>query len=57
VRELGLPRNALVAVIVRDGEAIPPRGSTLIEDGDRLYVLSRRESRRAVERLFDAWRN
>ena len=56
VRELGLPRDALVAVIVRDGEALPPRGSTLIEDGDRLYVLSRRESRRAVERLFDAWR-
>ena len=56
VRELGLPRDALVAVIVRDGEAVPPRGSTLIEDGDRLYVLSRRESRRAVERLFDAWR-
>ena len=56
VRELGLPRDALVAVIVRDGEALPPRGSTRIEDGDRLYVLSRRESRGAVERLFDAWR-
>ena len=56
VRELGLPRDALVAVIVRDGEALPPRGSTLIESGDRLYVLSRRESRRDVEDLFDAWR-
>jgi len=56
VRELGLPRDALVAVIVRDGEALPPRGSTRIEQGDRLYVLSRRESRREVERLFDAWR-
>jgi cell volume regulation protein A len=57
VRDLGLPRDALVAVIVRDGEALPPRGSTLIEDGDRLYVLSRRESRRTVEDLFDAWRS
>ncbi len=56
VRELGLPRDSLVAVIVRDGEALPPRGSTRIENGDRLYVLSRRESRRDVERLFDAWR-
>jgi cell volume regulation protein A len=45
-----------VAVIVRDGEALPPRGSTRIERGDRLYVLSRRESRRTVERLFDDWR-
>ena len=56
MRELGLPRDALVAVIVRDGEAVPPRGSTLIESGDTLYVLSRKESRRRVERLFDAWR-
>ena len=30
VRELGLPREALVNVIVRDGTAIPPRGSTEI---------------------------
>jgi cell volume regulation protein A len=56
VRDLGLPRDALVAVVVRDGEAIPPRGSTLIESGDRLYVLSRKESRRQVEALFDRWR-
>lgn len=30
VRELGLPREALVAVLVRGDEAIPPRGSTTI---------------------------
>jgi cell volume regulation protein A len=45
-----------VAVVVRDGEAIPPRGSTVIASGDRLYVLSRKESRRKVEKLFEAWR-
>jgi cell volume regulation protein A len=56
VRDLGLPRDALVAVLVRDGQAIPPRGSTLIETGDRLYVLSRKESRKQVEALFDRWR-
>lgn len=56
VRDLGLPRDALVAVLVRGGEAIPPRGSTLIESGDRLYVLSRKESRRQVEQLFEGWR-
>jgi cell volume regulation protein A len=56
VRDLGLPRDALVAVIVRDDEAVPPRGSTQIESGDTLYVLSRKESRRAIERLFAGWR-
>ena len=43
VRELGLPREALVNVIVRGDEAIPPRGSTRIEAGDRLHVLVRQE--------------
>jgi NhaP-type Na+/H+ and K+/H+ antiporter len=56
VRDLGLPRHALVAAIVRDDEAVRPRRSTQIESGDTLYVLSRKESRRAIERLFAGWR-
>ncbi len=43
VRELGLPRTALIAVIARGHETIPPRGSTVIESGDRLFVLAPRE--------------
>jgi potassium/hydrogen antiporter len=39
IRQLGLPREALVTVIVRGGRAIPPRGSTVVEAGDRLHVL------------------
>ena len=56
IRELGLPRQALVNVIVRDGEAIPPRGSTVVEGGDMLHILVRREVRREVEDLFSRWR-
>jgi cell volume regulation protein A len=56
VRELGLPRDALVAVIVRDGEPVPPRGSTLLAPGDRLYVLARPQSRDALEASFTEWR-
>jgi potassium/hydrogen antiporter len=44
VRDLPLPRSALVTVILRDGDAIPPRGSTRIEPGDRLSVLARAET-------------
>src|SRR4051794_40931032 len=33
VRDLGMPRDALLNLIVRGGEAIPPRGSTVIEPG------------------------
>ena len=43
VRELGLPRDAVINVIVRGDEAIPPRGSTRVEAGDALHVLVRQE--------------
>ena len=55
VRELGLPREALVNVIVRDGRAIPPRGSTEVREGDELHVLVRGELREEVEELTRRW--
>jgi cell volume regulation protein A len=55
VRELGLPREALVNVIVRDGAAIPPRGSTELLEGDELHVLVRGELREEVEKLTRRW--
>jgi potassium/hydrogen antiporter len=55
VRELGLPRTALVAVIVREEEALPPRGRTQIAAADRLYVMVRAEDRARVEDLFSHW--
>ena len=56
VREVGLPRAAIIAVIVRGDDSIPPRGSTLIEPGDRLFVLVPHELRPAVEDVFSRWR-
>jgi len=55
VRELGLPREALVNVIVRDGHAIPPRGSTEMREGDELHILVRGELREEVEELTKRW--
>jgi cell volume regulation protein A len=55
VRELELPREALVNVIVRDGRAIPPRGSTELREGDELHVLVRSELRDQVEALTERW--
>jgi potassium/hydrogen antiporter len=57
VRDLGLPRAAVVNVIVRGDEAIPPRGSTILRAGDRLHVLLRSELSRDVHRIVDRWRN
>jgi cell volume regulation protein A len=55
VRELGLPREALLNVIVRDGRAIPPRGSTEVREGDELHILVRGELRDEVEDLTRQW--
>src|SRR4051812_20118519 len=57
VRELGLPREALVNVIVRDGHAIPPRGSTEVREGDELHILVRGELREEVEELTKRWQD
>jgi len=56
VRELGLPREALVNVIVREGQAIPPRGSTTIEEGDELHIVLRGGVREEVEGMARRWR-
>lgn len=56
IRELGLPREALIHLIVRDGRAIAPRGSTRIEPGDELHLLVQERRRAEVERLTRLWR-
>jgi potassium/hydrogen antiporter len=55
VRDIGLPRDALLSVIVRGEEAILPRGSTRIEAGDRLHVVVRQEVARQVPQLLQRW--
>jgi cell volume regulation protein A len=57
VRELGLPREALLNIIVRGERAIPPRGSTIIEVGDQLHVLVRQEAAVEFRDLLTRWRN
>ncbi len=56
VRELGLPRDALLSVIVRGEEALLPRGSTRIEADDRLHVMVREEVAEEMQDLLERWR-
>ncbi len=56
VRDLGLPRDALVNVIVRGEKAIPPRGSTRLAAGDELHLLISEESAHVVPDLLRRWR-
>ncbi len=57
VRELGLPRDALLNLIIRGGQALPPRGSTRIEPGDRLHILVRQEVAGDFAELLGRWRD
>jgi potassium/hydrogen antiporter len=56
VRDLGLPREALVTVIVRDERAIPPRGSTRLKPGDELHLLLSDELIGQIPGLLTRWR-
>jgi len=56
VRDLGLPRDALVNVLVRGDEALPPRGSTRLEAGDRLHIVARQSAVGALEAARERWR-
>ena len=56
IKDLGLPREALVNLIIRGEIAIPPRGSTEIEAGDELHVVVRAEQHDEVEAMTESWR-
>ena len=55
ILELGLPKSAIIAMVKRDDKYLIPGGSTVIEHGDNLIILSDTEEaiRLAVERMKD----
>jgi potassium/hydrogen antiporter len=54
ILELGLPENALVVLLGRDGQFLVPRGATVLQDGDRLLLLTDALGLAEVERLLKA---
>ena len=57
VRELGMPRDALLNLVIRGEQALPPRGSTRIEPGDRLHIIARQEVAVELGALMERWRD
>lgn len=56
IRDLALPESAVVAMVVRGGEVIPPRGSTEIREGDHVFVVLKAQVRALVDHFFAARR-
>lgn len=54
VRELDFPQEAVVAMIARGQQVIPPRGSTQLLPGDHIYVVLQPSVRERVDRTFGA---
>ena len=41
VMELGLPKNVLLALVLRSGQRLVPRGDTALQAGDRVIVVTK----------------
>jgi trk system potassium uptake protein TrkA len=52
LRQVKLPKTAIVGGIMRDGKAFVPKGETILEAGDRVVVVALPEAISTVEKLF-----
>ena len=52
LKNISLPENALVAVIIRDNQPIVPRGSNELLAGDRLVLMTLPENHGPVLKVF-----
>lgn len=52
LKDIDLPENALVAVVIREGIPIIPRGASLLVQGDRVVLITMPENHGPVLRAF-----
>lgn len=52
--QAALPEGTVVAMITRGKNIIPPRGSTVLKEGDHLFIVTKPETRFFIDQLFSA---
>ena len=52
MKDIALPDNALVAVVIRNGRAIVPRGANDLQAGDRVVLITLPENHGVVLKAF-----
>ncbi len=52
LHRMNLPRGALLAAIVHGDDVIIPHGTDVVQPGDRVILMTTKEARATVERLF-----
>jgi cell volume regulation protein A len=52
LQDLPFPEGAAVSMIVRGESLIPPKGNTVLEHGDHVYVITKRDDLAEIKLLF-----
>lgn len=52
VKDLALPEGAVIAIISRGDQVVPPQGNTIIQSGDHVILVLRPEVEPLVSRVF-----
>lgn len=54
IKDLALPKECVIAAIIRDGEMLLPAGSTVFEAGDEVLSITDRSGQDELSHLFSA---
>ncbi|HSO12821.1 MAG TPA: NAD-binding protein [Anaerolineales bacterium] len=57
IKDLQLSQNCVISGIIRHGEIVMPRGTTILDDGDEILALVDETSRAELEKLLTRPRN
>ncbi|HXP96527.1 MAG TPA: Trk system potassium transporter TrkA [Telmatospirillum sp.] len=52
LKEIKLPNGVLLGAIVRQGKVISPRGTTVVQSGDRVVLFAESDAVRKIEKMF-----
>ena len=52
IAELGVPRDATIVAVIREGHVIVPRGDTVVQGGDEVLILVTPDSEGPVKDIF-----
>lgn len=53
IHEISLPKECLITAVIRGEKLITPRGNTILNPGDILYVISNKKQRELIKSVFE----
>jgi len=53
IAEIPFPDNVLVNAIIRNGDLLTPSGNTTVQQGDTLFILASRKSKKILKQVLE----